>query len=365
MYIVDQCRKLYQKIAVFRKYSRYKYKMKEREQLKINIISNQDGWIMTKFPACMSEELHRLGVEASVSAEYDSSADINHSFYLEYEGRMNAYTTFMITHVMKGRYLAYIKEKTAQGAIGICMSRATRDLLISYGIRPDRVCYINPAQDGQIHPRKIVLGFTHRRYKDHRKRETMLLDICKQVNPEVFRFVIMGAGWEDIIAELEQMGFEAEYYPEFDKEKYNELMPNLDYYCYFGFDEGSMGYLDAVAAGIGTIVTPQGYHLDTGCEITYPVTTIDEIIDALHDIENKQQKNRRFAETWTWRNYALKHLELWKYMLECEDLNTLLSTRGWYNDGIYSLPLLNTEPYVPFTEKAIRYIRNHRKETDE
>ena len=362
--MLTSTKQVWRKVKTFYKYKGYKYEAKECKAMKVNIIYSPDGWIMTKFPTALYEELQGLGMSVALSQEYDSSADINCFYTLRYEGEMNKHTTFMITHVMKGEYLAYIREKTEQGAIGICMSRATRDLLISYGIRPDRVCYINPAQDGQIRPRKVVLGFTHRRYKDYRKRETMLIDICQRVNPEVFRFVIMGAGWEDIIAELNQMGFETEYYPEFDKQKYNELMPNLDYYCYFGFDEGSMGYLDAVAAGIGTIVTPQGYHLDTDCEITYPVSTIDEIVDALHDIENKRRKNLRFAETWTWRNYALKHLELWKYMLECEDLNTLLSTRGWYNDGIYSLPLLNTEPYISLKDKAVSYIQRHRDSAD-
>ena len=244
----------------------------------------------------------------------------------------------MVTHVDKAYSLAFIKDKTEMGGIGICMSKETRDKLIAAGIKPNRICYIHPAQDGQIKPRKVVLGLTHRIiYTDNRKRNTILLDACKKANPEIFKIVIMGAGWEAIIAELNQMGFETEYYPEFDKQKYNELMPRLDYYCYFGFDEGSMGFLDAVAAGVGTIVTPQGYHLDTDCGITYPVNTLDDIVDAFHDIENKRVKNLRFIDTWTWENYALKHLEIWKYMLASEDMDKIFETRGLYTDGIFAL----------------------------
>jgi len=56
--------------------------------------------------------------------------------------------------------------------------------------------------------------------------------------------------------------FEVEYHENFDYEVYKELIPTLDYYLYVGKDEGQMGFIDALAAGIPTIVTPQGFHLD-------------------------------------------------------------------------------------------------------
>ena len=316
----------------------------------INIIYVESGWIIYKFAKSVHDELAQMGIDVKISHEFDPNCDINHYFVPNYAGEVKKGTSFMITHVNTELQLSRIKTATDKGAIGVCMSKETLEKLTSSGIKRNRLCYINPAQDGQIKPKKVSLGFTHRVYPDNRKRETMILDICKEINPDTFRFVIMGAGWEKIIEEINKMGFETEYYPEFDKEKYNNLMINLDYYCYFGFDEGSMGYLDAVAAGIGTIVTPQGYHLDSGCEITYPVTTIDEIVDALNDIENKRRKNIKFIETWTWKNYTLKHLELWKYMIGAEKLEVLLSSRGWYVDGIYSLLLDDLSYAKPLME---------------
>ncbi len=67
-----------------------------------------------------------------------------------------------------------------------------------------------------------------------------------------------------------------ELHPAFDLERYWELMPTLDYYVYFGHDEGSMGFVDAIASGVETIVTPQGYHLDVEDGITHPIDTLDE-----------------------------------------------------------------------------------------
>jgi len=344
------------KLERYFKYKKYKYRLKGDGSMKINIIYYESGWILYKFAKCVYDELSQIGIEVTLSQKFNSNANINHYFVPNYTDKVDDLTTFMITHVDTSRKVAQIKEQTDKGGIGICMSRDTKNMLIANGIKANKLCYINPAQDGQIKPRKIILGFTHRVYGDNRKRERMLLDICKEINPDFFRFIIMGNGWEDIVSEMSSMGFEIEYYPEFDKKKYNELMMQLDYYCYFGFDEGSMGYLDAVAAGVGTIVTPQGYHLDTEYGITYPVSTIDEIIDALHEIENKKKMSLKFLKTWTWKNYALKHLEIWKYMLGAENLTSILSTRGWYKDGIYSLLLNDLDSCKSLKEKIVQAI---------
>lgn len=313
--------------------------------MKINIISDKEsGWILYKFAKNVYDQLISMGYEAKLSYEYDSNFDVNHYFTpgnvgLTFYNKVDKFSTFMITHVDTQLKIDEIKELTKKGAIGICMSQDTKNKMIAAGVDPSKVCYVNPAQDGQIQPKKIKLGFTHRIYNDNRKRDEIILDVCDKINSSVFEFVIMGAGWEKIIEEIKSKGFNVTYYPDFDKQKYNQIMVNLDYYCYFGTDEGSMGFLDAIAAGIGTIVSPQGYHLDTGCPISYPVKTVDDIVDALNDIEKKREKNIRFINQWTWKNYTLKHIEIWKYLTHSDKIENILSTRGNYIDGIYSLVL--------------------------
>lgn len=348
---------LWNQLCRFLKEKKYRYKYEEKEHVKIHIISPNSGWIITKFGESVYNELVLQGYDVTISTEFDPTADINHYFAPNNIGysrfsRVDSHTTFMITHVDTALKLNQIKELTQKGAIGVCMSKETKERLIANGVRADRICYINPAQDGQISPRKVVLGFTHRVYNDSRKRDDMVLDVCKEIDPEVFSFKIMGSGWESIVSNMIQMGFEVEYYPEFDKGKYNELMLSLDYYCYFGFDEGSMGFLDAMAAGVGTIITPQGYHLDTEVEITYPVETLSDIVNALKEIEYKRHKYISFAKSWTWKSYTDKHIEIWKYMLGCEKLDVLLKNRGLYLDGIFSLLLEDLAYYEPLTAKT-------------
>ena len=335
----------YRRFKKEKKY-RYRYKDMDLKQLKINIISPDasKGWIVYKFAKSVYDELVKMGYNATLSDAYDSKAAINHYFKLNNVGyskysKVDDHSSFMIAHVDTKLKLDQIKDLTDQGAIGVCMSYDTYSQLIAAGVRKDKLCYIHPAQDQQITPKKITLGFTYRIHDDNRKRDNILEDICKEIDPKVFKIAIMGRGWDKIVENVRAMGFEVEYYNEFDKQVYNELMPRIDYYCYFGFDEGSMGYLDAVAAGIGTIVTPQGYHKETECPITYPVNNLSEILDALHEIEYERKKHLRFVNEWTWENYTKKHIEIWKYMLGIEKLEVLLQNRGYYNDGIFSLLL--------------------------
>ena len=194
--------------------------------MRINIISPdaESGWIIHKFGKSVFDVLKEMGYDVSLSKEFDSGADINHYFmpnnvgYSKYS-KVDNHTSFMITHVDTALKVNQIKELTDKGAIGVCMSLDTRNNLIRSGIRRDRICYINPAQDGQIKPRKIALGFTYMVHNDCRKRDDIIVDVCKEISPEFFRFVIMGKGWEEIVSQIREMGFEVEYYPEFDKQK--------------------------------------------------------------------------------------------------------------------------------------------------
>lgn len=324
---------------------KYKYRYTGKRIKRVNVISPgpEDGWILYKFGESLCAELRELGIEANRTNRFDDSADINHYFTSNQALQADNKTTFMVTHVDTALKLSLVQSGVERGAVAVCMSKDTRDKLISYGVRPDRICYVHPAQDGLMRPRKVRIGFTHRVYPDNRKRETMILDVCRMINPEGFKFQIMGAGWQSIVAEMQAMGFECDYYSDFDRDVYYKLIPNLDYYCYFGTDEGSMGYLDAVAAGIGTIVTPQGYHLDSGFPITYPVWTVNDIVDALNDIDKGRANRERFSNDWSWKNYALKHLEIWNYMLGSLTFDELLATRGLYDDGLYSLLLTDLE----------------------
>lgn len=303
---------------------------------RVRLVCTSEGWIFRKFALKMQEELQKKGIEADIGKCVDLKADINHHIaHHGYEPLKDCHDTLMITHVDSVNKFNLLKHQLKTAKMGICMSRDTMSQLISMGIPREKLCYINPAQDGVIKPRKYVLGITHRVHEDHRKRINALLDICDGISPDYFEFKIMGDGWEEIIEKVREKGFLVTYYPEFNYDIYVQLMPSLDYYLFWGFDEGSMGYLDALAAGISTIVTPQGYHLDTRNGLTYPCRTIADFVDVLSKLEMDKKKITDAVADWTWENYTAKHIEVWKYILGIEE--DIYMNKHRYEDGIFSV----------------------------
>lgn len=331
----------YNNIA-FNCYNELKYQKSTKKIEYVRLVCQDSRWILRKFAIRMKEQLEKRGIKAEIGSSVDLTADINHhiAFHL-YEPIQDARDTLMITHVDSLNKVNQLKHQLEAARIGICMSKETMNYLVSCGIQREKLCYINPAQDGVIKPKKYILGITHRNYDsvDKRKRISALVDICQNLDPDYFKFKIMGMGWEDVVDQLSNMGFEVDYYSEFDYDIYIKLIPTLDFYLFWGFDEGSMGYLDALAAGVETIVTPQGYHLDVPNGITYPCRVISDFANVLIDLQNKRKRIVDSVSEWNWENYVDKHLEVWNYLLGNED--DIYINKHKYEDGIFSVLTLN------------------------
>lgn len=324
--------------TAFHYYSLVQYKRTQKNISYVRLICKDQGWILGKFAYKMKEQLELRGIKAEIAECIDLSADINHHIpYHSYMPLRDCNDTLMITHVDSLQKLSLLKNQLQVAKLGICMSKDTMNQLASYGVPREKLCYINPAQDGMIQPKKYVIGITHRNYEqvDKRKRMRACIDICRQLDPDYFHFKIMGAGWDNIVKELESMGFEVSYYADFNYDMYVKMMRTLDYYLFWGFDEGSMGYLDALAAGVETIVTPQGYHLDIENGIDYPCRIVQDFIDVLLELQNKRKKKAASVSAWTWDHYAEKHLEVWNYLLGNDD--GIYKNKHIYEDGIFSV----------------------------
>lgn len=308
--------------------------------LRVRIINYEGGgWILTKFAQRLKDHLNELGALADLGG-IDPGADINHHIpYHPYRPLRSFNDTLMITHVDTGQKIELLRQQLETAKMGICMSKDTLNYLVQTGGIPrEKLCYVNPAHDGNMCPKKYVIGITHRCYDsyDLRKRTNSLLEMLNGVDPAFFQFKIMGAGWQDIVAKMREKGFEVYYYDEFDYMQYHELIPSLDLYLFFGFDEGSMGFLDALSAGVKTIVTPQGFHLDVEKGIDYSCRTIDQFTNVLYDLQYEREKRIASVADWTWDNYAKKHMEVWEYLVGRRPLRELYQNQLKYEDGIFS-----------------------------
>lgn len=180
----------------FNSYHPIDYVSTSKEIKNVRLVCQDSRWILSKFANRMKEQLQMRGIKAEIGDYVDPKADINHhiAFHL-YEPIRDYSDTLMITHVDSLNKLNLLKHQLRVARMGICMSRESMNNLVNWGIPREKLCYINPAQDNVIKPKKYVLGITHRNYEafDRRKRINALLDICKALDPSYFCFKIMGS----------------------------------------------------------------------------------------------------------------------------------------------------------------------------
>lgn len=274
--------------------------------LKINIINYEqsiNNGILTKFAVKLHEELIKLGEDAVITDRPDTKADINHHInYLPYK-YTDTINTLMITHIWEGYKLDSLKKSIKTADMGICFSSSVPKELVALGLPKEKLTYVLPAHDGRPRRHQVVAILTNV-YPDGCKREQMFTDLVKTLDKNKWAFRIMGSGWRDILVPLVADGLQVDYFATFDKDIHNQILDSSDYALYFGMDEGSMGLLDACNAGVKTIGTPQGFHLDMGLD--YSFTTQKE----LNAIFAGLNQNR--VEDWTWEKHAKDHLDIWK-----------------------------------------------------
>jgi hypothetical protein len=302
--------------------------------MKVHIVcyEDPDTWIIGKFARKINDNLQKMGIETSISDIPDLTADINHHLiYNSFNGRKTTTDSLMITHIDSIFKLNLLRDNIEAASVGICMSKETMEYLAKMGLDKNKLCYINPAHDGNIPIKKITIGIASRIYTDGRKNEFFFDKLAEKLDPAFFKFKIMGNGWESQIENLLRHKFDVDYTNHFDYEKYSDFITSLDYYLYTGFDEGQMGFVDALSAGIKTIVTPQGYHLDAENGITHPFSNYKELEAILLDLQNEKHRLFKSVESWTWYDYTLKHVEIWKYLLGDAKITSI------YSDGLNSL----------------------------
>lgn len=268
-----------------------------------------DG-ILSKIARKLEEELRKTkGVEVTRSGKPDWTADINHHInYLPYKENpeYKGINTLNVTHIWEGYKLDALKKGLETAHMGICMSSDLPKWLATKGLPEEKLTYVLPAHD-EIPRRYQIVAILTNVYPDGCKREGMFTELFKSIDKNKWAFRIMGSGWHDILVPLVAEGLQVDYFADFDYDMHKKILETSDYCLYFGQDEGSMAILDAANAGLKTIATPQGFHLDIGLD--YEFTTQHE----LNEIFRKLSINK--VEDWTWKKYAKDHMKIWRKLL--------------------------------------------------
>lgn len=303
--------------------------------MKVNLLLNpaNQSWIIQKIAEQLAQAVINSGSEVSITADVDPSADIVHHLSWAFANiRTSQPSTMFITHLDDQFKLSQVRSTLSKDVkVGICMSSDTMRSLLAYGIPETSLYFISPAHDGLIKPRRIVIGICSRVYPDGRKRENLLREVAALVDMSPFEFRIFGVGWEPTIPALEAAGAVVKYFGESDNfrkdyESIIENVPNFDFYLYLGMDEGSLGTLDALAAGVATIITPQGFHLDLPNGITHPVVTANDLKNVLNTISTPTRERTAAVSGLTWDAYGRRHLDLWHAIVRGVELPGLPQT---------------------------------------
>jgi len=277
--------------------------------MKVNIVNYEeklgiDG-ILTKYAREMQRALRDMGHDVTVFHESDRDADINHHInYISYKPTSTIDTT-MITHVTgdktktEKQKIDLIKRQ-AKTATGICFSEGMKKKI---GI--DNLEVVLPAHDS-IKRRPRIIAMAYKIYPDGRKREDMFSKLFKIINPEKFTFRVIGEGWHRTLDPLVKKGLRVQWVKDFRQDFYEELLSTSDYLLYTGGEDAlAQSIIDAKQAGLRIIAPPQ-----EDIEVEFPFNTQEE----LNSIFKKLEENP--VESWSWENYAKKHLEIWKTLLK-------------------------------------------------
>ncbi len=324
----------------------------------INLILYQgDKWILGKFADRLSYELKLQGHTTFISKSPLKDVDVNHHIiYYDVTELGGGINTLMVTHIDAWYKWKKLKLFETKVDMFICMSSDTQIKMIKSGIRSKKICYINPAHDQHFKYEKIRLGFFSNIYNDGRKLEVELTNAILSIDHSSFTIVVMGLGWENIINKFKSERVDCEWYSEFNQTKYIELIGNIDYLVYTGFDEGSMSFLDAVMANKKTIVTSQGFHLDVFNAITHPIKKIGDIKKILENIYKDHNRKMKSISSLTWENYAKKHSDLWQLLY---DNNTNILYKSFnYKDGIKSVNKYKIPGFISSILFTIVYMKH-------
>lgn len=286
----------------------------------VNIVDHTSAgidWIVQRIGLELAESLNRLGVETLVTSKpVERAAVFHHLIYLSpWAPEAASLHTTMVTHVDEGWKMATLGERIRAGAIPIALSSETARLVgrelgdtiegnIPFVLLP-------PMVQSNVQP--FAVGVFTRAYGDFRKRQFELIDFAKHFEPSEVIFKISGDGWDKQVQTLRRLGFEVSYHSKFSREDHIPLLDSVDAVVYFGWDEGAIGCLDALARGKLVVAPPIGFHLDYNCDNLLFSSNGSDAARALKDKVAGRTVLREMLAKASWSNFAQSHLEIWDW----------------------------------------------------
>lgn len=285
--------------------------------IKVSIVlhENNEGWILEKFAQKIANALDKNKYNVQVSRLPDKNAEI--IFWMHY---LNVDLSLLgkpkihfavVPHVDHPKKLAQLQKITRNDVNLICFSKELENKLKVTFPNNSKILSLEFGNDLAPKERKFIIGMASNIYSDGRKNEKWISEFGVKYFHANIKFVFIGKRWEETVETLTQVGLECEIYNsgkniEASYEVVIDQLKKLDLCIYTGFDEGSLGALDAYMLGIPLLISKQGFHLEFGLdETSYFVNNSDFEIKLLNKVESFHAY-QRLRIKYDWLNIATR-----------------------------------------------------------
>jgi hypothetical protein len=251
---------------------------------------NNKGWVLEKFALKIAEYLDNQKYVVKINNSPNNESDIIFwMHYLNFDSSLfdsSKINFIVVPHLDSPIKLIKLQQMMKTDLNLICFSKELATKLKNIFPNNSKIFSLEFGNDLFQDKQKYTIGMASHVYPDKRKNEKWILDFGKKNYDQNIKFVFIGKRWQDIAIELTGVGIECEVYNpgKIGKDSYEiviDQLKKLDLFIYTGFDEGSLGALDAFILGIPMLVSKQGFHLEFELEESSYFSTYSEFEDKL------------------------------------------------------------------------------------
>lgn len=251
---------------------------------------NNKGWVLEKFALKIAEKLDRQKYEVEISSSPNSASEIIvWMHYLNFDTSLfdsSKINFIVVPHIDNSVKLIKLQQMMRNNLNIICFSEELATRLKHIFQNDSNIFSLEFGNDLVQSNPKYTIGIASHVYPDKRKNEQWILDFGRKNFRENIKFVFIGKRWLSIAKELSGLGIECEVHNpgKIGVTSYEVViaqLKKLDLFIYTGFDEGSLGALDAFILGIPMLVSKQGFHLEFELDKSSYFSTYSEFEDLL------------------------------------------------------------------------------------
>jgi hypothetical protein len=305
--------------------------IKKVGSVEIVLDPSNSGWILEKVANRLCLEFSNLGIESKVLPKPDFAASV--VLWVQYADKtinltkvenFTGISSALVTHVDDSFKLSRVRKLYLGGVDLIFMSKehaCTIAELINMQVPPFNILL---GSDLAIERDVFKVGIVSKCYPDGRKNEGWLLDFAVRGLLEHVELTIIGTGWEKIVKKLRSLGVsivlfndQENPYPEYSE--IQDATRGFDLFLNFGFDEGSLGALDAFLLGTDMLISRHGFHIEFGLSDDNYVLNL---LDAREKFESKKRiffDKQQKIRGWTWATTAHDLYYHWDSMKVASD----------------------------------------------